>query len=119
MARKELAKMTDIEYKSLSAQDLMLYNKSLPEVDYENPYEHQEYPRWMFRKNGAVLDTALINSAEDLAKLGKGWEKSPSAFGVQTAPGKPTIEVVPYTIPIINKDNDATTPDKADATSRP
>jgi len=115
MARKDLSKMTDVEYKALSPQDLMLYNKSLPETDYENPYLHQAFPCWMYRKNGGVLDTALVKDEKELIALGKGWEKSPQAFGVQTAPAAPKIPVVAYTIPIIASNSEAT----EDAPARP
>lgn len=56
--------------------------KKLPEP----VYVHQEYPRTVYARQGNKIVAKLVNSDEHLKSLGKGWEKSPAAFGFIGAP---------------------------------
>ena len=52
----------------------------------EPVYVHQEYPRTFYAKQGNRIVARLVKSDEELKALGKGWEKSPAAFGFIGAP---------------------------------
>lgn len=99
MAKKELGRMSDEEYKALSPEQLMQYNKILPEIDYEHPYQHQEYPRVMYQlviepDSGAKrMRTALVKNERELNALGDGWKKSTKEWGVETSPSAPAIQI--------------------------
>src|SRR5215831_7401806 len=102
-----LSRMPDAEYKRLTPEMLMMYNKEFPTIDYENPYSHQEYPRAMYRlirlENGqGRLQVAKVNNALEQASLGPGWAKTPKELGIETAPAAPPITIddtIEITIP--------------------
>jgi len=42
------------------------------------------YPSFRYH---ATEEPKIVNSPEEEKELGKGWEDSPAAFGIETAPG--------------------------------
>lgn len=107
MAKRDLSTMADAEYKLLSPKELMMYNKSLPEVDYENPYNPDEhpYPKVKYtieedEKGARNLVSATVESAKQEDKLGKAWKDNPLDFGVETAPKAADIPVQRVSIPL-------------------
>lgn len=100
MAKLDLSTMKDEDYKKLSPVDLMKYNKSLPETDYENPYKYQPYPRMKFKKEGNEIVQAVCATAEIEKQMGPEWKDSPSEFGVETAPAAAKIPIENVRIPI-------------------
>jgi len=105
MAKKDLSTMTDAEYKLLTPQELMAYNKSLPVIDYETPYVYKPFPKMKFkletRADGSgTIVTAIATTAKENERFGKEWKDSPLEFGVETAPGAPEIPVQSFSIPV-------------------
>lgn len=90
MPLQNLSQMKDEDYKKLSPEELMKYNRPMPEFNYDKPYSHQEHPRMMFRPrtDGTKrLQSMIAEDAKQQAALEKeGWKKSPADFGVITAP---------------------------------
>ena len=97
MALPDLGKMKDEDYKRLSPEELMAYNKSMPTFDYANPYQHQAFPKAMYtyvekEGGGGTLTCVKVKDEKELAKLqkkGGDWRESPADFGIETAVGAP------------------------------
>jgi len=105
MAKLDLSTMPDAQYKALSAVDLMKYNKSMPEIDYDNPYLHQPYPRTKFKKErmpdgSEEIVSAIAATKEIEEQLGPEWKNSPLDFGVETHPAAAKIPVERIRIPV-------------------
>lgn len=100
MAKLDLSTMTDEQYKKLTPVELMKYNKSMPEVDYENPYQHQPYPRMKFKREGEEIIQARCENADVEKQMGPEWKNSPLEFGVETHPAAAAIPVETIRIPI-------------------
>jgi hypothetical protein len=109
MAQPDLSRMKDEEYKLLTPEQLMSYNKVLPTIDYANPYLHQEFPKAMYAftpreggGGGGTLKVVKVNDERELAKLTKkgDWRASPADFGLQTAPGAAEFPTADATIEI-------------------
>jgi hypothetical protein len=88
---ESLSKMSDEEYKRLSPQDLMAYNRQMPETDYSKPYLHKAYPKAKYQLRelpGGVrrLVSVEVASAEAEAKLVGDWRDNPTAWGIVTHP---------------------------------
>lgn len=69
------------------------YGKKLPDgkMEKEKPYVHQDYPAGRYAQPsgpGTTIQHKLVNSKEEDAALGPGWEKNPSAFGYLGAPSQ-------------------------------
>ncbi len=102
----DLSKLPDDEYKKLSPEMLMRYNKSMPETDYENPYSPADhpYPKMKYgrveERGRVVLKSVVVNDAREEDKLGKGWKDSPAAHGIETCPGAPAIQDGGYELAI-------------------
>jgi hypothetical protein len=64
------------------------FGRKLPngKMEKEPVYVHQEFPRVMYGLEGGKIVAAVVNSEHESMSLGKGWEKSPAAFGVITCP---------------------------------
>lgn len=60
----------------------------------EPVYVHKEYPRLFYSLQGDKIVAKLVNSDSELEKLGKGWEKNPSAFGYISAPSFEQIQEI-------------------------
>jgi hypothetical protein len=83
--------MSDEDYKRLTPQDLLMYNRELPEMDYSRQYAHIPYPKAKYQLRdmpggGQRLVSIEVASAEIEAKLVGDWRDSPSAWGVVTHP---------------------------------
>ena len=52
----------------------------------EPVYVHQEYPRMMYSQKDGKITAKVVKSEAELNALGKGWEKTPAAFGYVGAP---------------------------------
>jgi hypothetical protein len=61
-------------------------NRETGEMLEEPIYEHKEYPRMLYKLEGQKIVARTINSDDEFAALGPGWEKTPAAFGHLTAP---------------------------------
>jgi hypothetical protein len=102
----DLSTMKDEEYKLLTPKQLMEYNKSLPKIDYDDPYIHKPYPKMLFRlvenaDGTGSIQTTIVEDAAAHAKLPVGeWKNSPSDFGIETAPGAAVQPVETYSIPV-------------------
>jgi hypothetical protein len=46
----------------------------------------QEYPRFVYAEKNNRVVAKIVHSDAELQSLGAGWEKTPAAFGVITAP---------------------------------
>lgn len=46
--------------------------------DGKTPYEHQEFPKVMFRGNPDAPETKTVHNAEELKALGHEWRESPA-----------------------------------------
>jgi hypothetical protein len=107
MALEPLGTMKPEVYATLAKDQkkLMRYNIDMPEIDYEHPYVHQEYPRYLYRSrrftapDGAArvrLQSALVaNEIEEEKLLRTGWCLTPTDCDppVETNPGAPEIAV--------------------------
>lgn len=64
------------------------FGKSLPngKKEKEPVYSHQEYPRMVYAQENGKIKARIVNSDEEYAKLGDGWEKTPAVFGYIGAP---------------------------------
>lgn len=101
MGLPALGKMKDEDYKLLSPEQLMMYNKDLPVLDYSNPYMHKEFPRAMFhfeaREDGSgTLSVVKVDDEKALSKLlksGGDWRRSPGDWGIETAKGAPEFAI--------------------------
>jgi hypothetical protein len=104
-----LAKMSDEEYKKLSALELQAFNNDMPETDYAHPYVRQEFPKMLFKKtpDGGVQSATVKNEKEQKA-LGAGWVESLlHDLGVETAPAAPDIQITNFSIPAPAPKSDA------------
>lgn len=52
----------------------------------EPEYTHQEYPKTLYKLDGDVIRALIVANAGEQSHLGAGWEQTPAAFGVLTAP---------------------------------
>ena len=54
----------------------------------EPVYTHQEFPRMLYRKKpDGVIAAGIVKNAEEMATMiEQGWETTPAAFGLVTAP---------------------------------
>lgn len=52
----------------------------------EPVYTYQEFPRMVYAQNGESIKARVVSSAEELARLGDGWELTPAKFGYIGAP---------------------------------
>lgn len=102
MALAPLGKMTAAEYSELAKEprNLMRYNSELPQPDYEHPYQHQEYPKHLFRVertgNKQRLRTAEIADAvQDKEYKAAGWVENPALCDppVETMPAAPHVRI--------------------------
>jgi hypothetical protein len=99
MAKRDLSKLSDAEYKALSPEELMKYNKTMPEIDYENPYTHREFPKVMYSlvrdeaAGVARLRHTVVANPKAQAELGSDWQDSPAKFGIETAPAAPDRQI--------------------------
>jgi hypothetical protein len=92
--------MDDADYKKLSPRQLMEYNMTFPETDYEKPYnpaEHQ-YPRAKYRivedaDGNRKLQSTTVANAKQEAKLPPEWKDTPGDHGIETAPAAPELAV--------------------------
>jgi hypothetical protein len=108
MALPDLSKMKDEEYKLLTPEQLMQYNKSMPSIDYANPYQHQPFPKAMYafaprEGGGGTLRAVLVKDERELARLvkkGGEWKESPADFGIETAQAAPEFAGFDATIDI-------------------
>jgi hypothetical protein len=102
--RPDLSKLTDAQYKALTPEQLLDYNKQLPEVDYSNPYQPSEHPYPSMRfalvdtPSGKRLRTARVNNEAEDKALGEGWEKSLLALGIETAPAAAAVQTEEFEI---------------------
>lgn len=102
MAKQKLSKLTDDEYKALSAVELQQYNMDMPETDYSNPHIHRDYPKMLYKSEGGFVKSTTVRSEKERKALGAGWEESPAAFGVETAPAAPAVAMTSFSVPIPN-----------------
>lgn len=115
MAKRDLSTMKDEEYKLLTPQELMQYNQTLPQIDYDDPYIYKPYPKMKFRlvedaaSGTASIQTTIVASEKEDLKLGDKWKNSPLEFGVETAPAAPEMPVQSLTIPVPAKSANAGT----------
>jgi hypothetical protein len=56
--------------------------KRLPEP----VYQHQEFPRTMYAKQGGKITARLVRSQEEVEALGPDWKKNPGELGYIGAP---------------------------------
>lgn len=100
MALPALGKMKDEDYKLLTPEQLAMYNKELPVLDYTNPYMYKPFPKAMFhfeqREDGSgTLSSVKVDDERALKKLQQSgdWRDSPAAWGIETAKGAPEFAV--------------------------
>jgi hypothetical protein len=92
MGLPELNKLSDAEYKQLTPEQLMMYNKEMPKMDYDNQYSHKSYPtaQYQLQNNpdgSKRLVSVVVASPEAKAKLIGDWRDTPKDWGVITHPG--------------------------------
>lgn len=104
-ALPQLSKMSDGDYKKMSPEELMMYNKDLPTQNYETPYcpEEHPFPKHLYKPQLIAgvnqLTSALCENAEDFAGMLKdGWKESPADFNVETAPQAPRIKAAGFSV---------------------
>ena len=111
MALPKLGAMSDADYKLLSPEQLMLYNKDLPQFDYDKPYSHQAFPKMVYRPRtdgSRRLQSQVCDDDKKFAKLTKdGWKESPADFGVITAPAAPQVSETSLEIAMPEEDKAA------------
>lgn len=98
MGLEKLSKITDAEYKLLSPQELMAYNREMPEQDYSKQYSHIAYPKAKYQLRdlpggGQRLVSVEVANREAEAKLVGDWRDNPMAWGVITHPETDPIAV--------------------------
>jgi hypothetical protein len=109
MALPDLSKMKDEDYKRLTSRDLLKHNLQMPEMDYENPYLHQEFPRVCYRvvlndagdrelESVDVPDKATYD--EIMANPEDGWRNSVMDCGVVLHTEAPKLQTGRHTIPL-------------------
>lgn len=64
--------------------------------------EKQLYPSWRFH---ATLPACIVNTPEEAAALGEGWEQSPAAFA------EPADFSIDFVSPAPDQDDEASEPD--------
>lgn len=110
MALPNLSKMKDEDYKLLSSRDLAKYNTDLPQMDYEHPYEHQSYPRVVYKLVSMAdgtqeLDAVDCENEHMHQRLRKdGWKDSPTACGVILHSEAPKLRSDRIKVPVAPKD---------------
>jgi len=105
MPLQNLSQMKDEDYKKLTPEELMKYNRPMPELNYDKPYSHIEYPSMMYRPrpDGARrLQSIVCQDEKARAKLLKeGWKNTPGEWGIVTAPAaKPHLIDTDIEIPM-------------------
>lgn len=124
MALPDLSKMKDEDYKLLTPEQLARYNMTMPVIDYENQYSHQDYPRAKYRivtvDGKRRMQSTVVRDLEAERQLGPEWVESPTALGVETHPGAPEIAVSSdFEIDLPADKIDATVPVAAEAATEP
>ena len=52
----------------------------------EPTYAHQEYPKTLYKLDGDVIRARIVADVTEHSRIGPGWEQTPAAFGMFTAP---------------------------------
>jgi len=97
-----LATLSPEAYARLAQEprNLMAYNQEMPQVDYDAPYAHQEYPKHLHRavtRDGRrILQSCEVKDREqeeDKLTGSEGWKTDIQETGIITAPAAPEIPV--------------------------
>lgn len=86
-----------VEYKSTwKSPRHVFFGKRDPEtgqMEDEQTYVYQEYPRMLYFKREDRIEAAIVNTDEERdEKLAKGWVKNPAEHGFLTAPSFQQIQ---------------------------
>lgn len=49
-------------------------------------YSYKEFPAFVYAMKNGKISAKIVHSADEVKSLGEGWEKSPAAFGLVSAP---------------------------------